>query len=77
MAAPHVAGMPAALYMSANPNASPSQVLGAMKSKASTSSNECDTKGHGYFTNDKDSSKEPLLYVGLPSTSSRSLSIAD
>ncbi len=67
MAAPHVAGA-AALYISQNPNASPAQVLAALKNQGSSGSNECDTKGHGYFTNDKDSYKEPLLYVGIPSS---------
>ncbi|HEY1248422.1 MAG TPA: S8 family serine peptidase, partial [Nitrososphaera sp.] len=67
MAAPHITGA-VALYMSKNPNASPSQVLATLKGQGTTSSNDCDGKGHGYFTGNKDSSKEPLLYVGSPSS---------
>ena len=62
MAAPHVAGA-AALYEASHPGASPSEVRNALLSKGSTSSTTCDGKGHGYFTSDRDSYREPLLYV--------------
>jgi subtilisin len=62
MAAPHVAGA-AALYEASHPGASPSEVRNALLSNGSTSSTTCDGKGHGYFTSDRDSYREPLLYV--------------
>ena len=62
MAAPHVAGA-AALYEASHPGASPSEVHNALLSNGSTSSTTCDGKGHGYFTSDRDSYREPLLYV--------------
>ncbi|MDN5846257.1 MAG: S8 family serine peptidase [Candidatus Nitrosocosmicus sp.] len=61
MASPHVAGA-AALYEASHPGASPSEVRNALLSNGSTSST-CDGKGRGYFTSDKDSYREPLLYV--------------
>jgi subtilisin family serine protease len=62
MASPHVAGA-AALYMSTHPDASPSEVRSALMNQAATSSTMCDGNGNGYFTGDKDNSKEPLIYV--------------
>lgn len=62
MASPHVAGA-AALYKSTHPTATPSDVLSALKSAGSTPSTTCDGNGHGYFSGDKDSYREPLLYV--------------
>ena len=62
MASPHVAGA-AALYESSHPGDSPSEVRNALLSKGSTPSTTCDGNGRGYFTNDKDSYREPLLYV--------------
>jgi len=62
MASPHVAGA-AALYMSKNPDASPSQVLDALKNLGTNSATICDGQGKGYFTGDKDTNKEQLLYV--------------
>ncbi len=62
MASPHVAGA-AALYESSHPGASPSEVRNALLSKGSTPSTICDGNGKGYFTNDKDSYRERLLYV--------------
>ena len=62
MAAPHVAGA-AALYEASHPGASPSEVRNALLSNGSTSPTTCDGKGHGYFTSDRDSYREPLLYV--------------
>lgn len=62
MASPHVAGA-AALYEASHPSASPSEVRNALLSKGSTPSTICDGNGRGYFTNDKDSYREPLLYA--------------
>lgn len=62
MASPHVAGA-AALYEASHPGASPSEVRNALLSNGSTSSTTCDGNGRGYFTSDKDSYREPLLYV--------------
>jgi subtilisin family serine protease len=62
MASPHVAGA-AALYMASHPDASPNEVRSALISQASLSGTSCDGNGYGYFTGDKDNSKEPLLYV--------------
>ena len=63
--APHVTGA-AALYKSEHPGASPSEVRNALINSGSTPSTVCDGKGHGYFTGDPDSIREPLLYVGNP-----------
>ena len=62
MASPHVAGA-AALYESKYTDISPSEVRNALLSKGSTPSMTCDGNGRGYFTGDKDSYREPLLYV--------------
>ncbi len=60
--APHVTGA-AALYKSTHPLATPSEIRDALRNSGSTDSTVCDGKGHGYFTGDKDSSPEPLLYM--------------
>lgn len=62
MAAPHVAGA-AALYEAAHSGVSPSEVRNALLNSGTTSSTLCDGNGRGYFTGDKDSSREKLLYV--------------
>jgi subtilisin len=62
MAAPHVAGA-AALYETTHPGASPSSIANALKSAGSKPSTICDGRGHGYFTGDRDTYREPLLYV--------------
>lgn len=62
MASPHVAGA-AALYEASHPGASNSEVRKALLSNGSTSSIACDGKGRGYFTGDRDSYREPLLYA--------------
>jgi subtilisin family serine protease len=62
MASPHVAGA-AALYESQYPAASPSEVRNALLDDGITPSVTCDGNGRGYFTGDKDQSREPLLYV--------------
>ena len=62
MASPHVAGA-AALYLSNNPDASPLNVKNALTSQGSNSNSSCDGNGYGYFSGDKDSIREPLLYV--------------
>jgi subtilisin family serine protease len=72
MASPHVAGA-AALYKSTHAGASPAEVKRALVSAGSTASipvspsptalATCDGNGHGYFSGDRDTSAEPLLYV--------------
>ncbi len=62
MASPHVAGA-AALYLSNNPDATPLTVKSALMSQGSSINTSCDGNGYGYFTGDKDSIREPLLYV--------------
>lgn len=62
MASPYVAGA-AALYKSMHPSASPSEVRNSLISNGSISTTICDLNGHGYFTGDKDTYKEPFLYV--------------
>ncbi len=62
MASPHVAGA-AALYEASHPGVSPSEVRNALLSKGAAPSTICDGKGKGYFTGDKDSYRERLLYV--------------
>ena len=62
MAAPHVAGA-AALYDATHPGASPSSIANALKSAGSKPSTICDGRGHGYFSGDRDTYREPLLYV--------------
>jgi subtilisin family serine protease len=62
MASPLVAGV-AALYLSNNPNATPLTLKSTLLSKGSNAYTTCDGNGYGYFTGDKDQSREPLLYV--------------
>jgi len=66
MASPYVAGA-AALYKSANPNATPEQVLDALTSIASKITTKCyPDSGHGYSVDrsqDLDDEAEPLLYT--------------
>lgn len=62
MASPHVAGA-AALYLANNPDASPSAVRNGLLLQGSSLGITCDGNGYGYFTGDKDQSREPLLYV--------------
>ncbi len=62
MAAPHVAGA-AALYEAKHPGSSPAEVRNALLGKGSTPSTICDGNGRGYFTNDRDVYREPLLYA--------------
>ena len=64
--APHVTGA-AALYKVEHPSASPSDIRNALGSLGSLPSTICDGNGHGYFTGDKDSSAEPLLYIASES----------
>jgi len=60
---PFVTGA-AALYESEHPGKSPSDIRNALRSSGSTPSTICDGKGHGYFKGDRDTTAEPLLYVG-------------
>ena len=62
MASPHVAGA-AALYLHSNPDASPSVVKSAILNPGSKADVSCDGNGYGYFSEDKDEYKEPLLYA--------------
>ena len=62
MAAPHVAGA-AALYESKYLGASPSEVRNALLNMGVSPTLTCDGNGRGYFTGDKDSYRERLLYV--------------
>jgi len=59
----HVTGA-VALYKSEHPNASPLEVLNALKNLGSKQDTHCDGNGHGYFSGDPDDNAEPLLYVG-------------
>jgi subtilisin len=68
-ATPHVTGA-AALYKVGHPGATPSDILNGLRNAGSTPATSCDGKGHGYFTGDRDSIHEPLLYVASSTTSS-------
>jgi len=59
----HVTGA-VALYKSEHPDASPSDILNAIKKLGSNQNTKCDGNGHGYFSEDPDDNAEPLLYVG-------------
>jgi len=59
----HVTGA-VALYKSQHSDASPSDILNALKNLGSKQNTQCDGNGHGYFTGDPDDNAEPLLYVG-------------
>ena len=63
---PHVTGA-AALYISENPNATPSDIRNALRNSGSSPATICDGNGHGYFTGDQDGIAEPLLYMGSSS----------
>jgi subtilisin family serine protease len=63
MAAPHVTGV-AALYKSLHPDASPSDVYNALLTAGTTSKDQCNGNGVGYFEADPDGITEPLLYGG-------------
>ena len=60
---PFVTGA-AALYKSTHPGATPADIRNALTSSGSTPSTVCDGKGHGPFKGDRDSTHEPLLYLG-------------
>ena len=62
MASSHVAGA-AALYLLNNPDANPLTVKSTLLSQGSNANTTCNGNGYGYFTGDKDQSREPLLYV--------------
>ena len=62
MAAPHVTGY-AALYKADNPLATPSEVKSALLQTAATSTTSCNGANYGYFIDDVDNFKEPLLFV--------------
>ncbi|MFB5601215.1 MAG: S8 family serine peptidase, partial [Nitrososphaeraceae archaeon] len=62
MATPYVAGS-VALYKELHPEATPEQVKNIIRNLGTTSSTLCDGKGRGYFTADKDTFQEPMLYI--------------
>jgi hypothetical protein len=62
MAAPHVTGY-AAIYKSHHQSATPYEVRSALLSAADVPTTICDGKSHGYFASDKDTFREPLLYI--------------
>jgi subtilisin family serine protease len=64
MAAPHVTGY-AALYKSEYPFATPLEFRTSLINAATLPSTPCDGKSRGYFSNDNDGFKEPLLYVNI------------
>ncbi len=66
MAAPYVAGA-AALYKSANPNASPAEVSANVTASGSLPTTVCDGGAHGYFAGDRDRINEPLLFREISS----------
>jgi subtilisin len=63
MSAPHVSGSVALYKAHVNPSALPSEILSALKSSGSKPQTICNGTGMGYFTNDPDSYREPLLNV--------------
>ena len=63
MTAPHVSGAVALYKASVNPSALPSEILSALKSIGSKPQTICNGNGFGYFSNDPDRYREPLLYV--------------
>jgi subtilisin len=62
MALSHVVGA-SALYEVSHPCISSSEASNALLNNKLISSTTCDGKGHGYFTSNRDSYREPLLYV--------------
>jgi hypothetical protein len=60
----------AALYIAEHPGVTPSDLRTALRASGSVLSTACDGKGHGYFTSDRDSVAEPLLYLASGSASS-------
>jgi subtilisin len=64
MAAPHVAGA-AALYKAMFPDATPAEVKAKLMSISTQPDTPCDGGPRGYFTGDKDTTKEPLLFQSL------------
>jgi subtilisin len=62
MAAPHVAGY-VAFYKSHHPLATPTEVKSALLAAGSLPTTLCNGKSHGYFFDDVDTFREPLLYI--------------
>ena len=62
MPAPHVTGG-VALITSTHPEYSPSIIRNVILETSPSPSIECNGQGYGYFSDDKDSINEPLLYV--------------
>lgn len=63
MSAPHVSGAVALYKASVEPSAPPADVLSALQEAGSKPQTICNGKGFGYFTDDPDNFREPLLYV--------------
>ena len=59
-----------ALYIAEHPGVTPSDLRTALRASGSVPSTACDGKGHGYFTSDRDSVAEPLLYMASGSANS-------
>ncbi len=72
---PFVTGA-AALYKSTHPGATPADIRDALRSSGSNPSSACDGKGHGYFKGDRDSTHEPLLYLGSTTSADTTLPTA-
>ena len=53
----------AALYKMSNQNASVNDVRTILADSGSNDKTVCDGSGRGYFTEDPDSNREPLLYL--------------
>jgi subtilisin family serine protease len=64
MAAPHVTGA-AALYKAMFPEATPAEVTAKISELSTKPDTPCDGGPRGYFTGDKDTLKEPLLFQSL------------
>jgi subtilisin len=62
MATPHVSGA-IAIYKELNPDATPEEVKTVIQNLGTTKNSICDDKGRGYFTTDKDTFPEPMLYI--------------
>jgi subtilisin family serine protease len=62
IAAPHVTGA-AALYKMSNQNASVNDVRTILRDSGSNNKTVCDGSGRGYFTDDPDPDRKPMLYL--------------
>jgi subtilisin family serine protease len=65
MAAPHVAGA-AALFKAENPDATQLQIMNMILNSSSKPTTACHGGPQGYFSEDEDTLKEPLLFREPP-----------